>query len=69
MPVLATDNIELATDTILVVKSAGLDMPSYHEIERRVRWLVRIIDRKVIAKELLLMYIGRGALYKQVGML
>ena len=34
LPVLPANNIELATDAVLVVKYATLDVASDHEVER-----------------------------------
>lgn len=38
LPVLASDNIKLAADTVLVVEGAALDVARDHQVEGRVRW-------------------------------
>lgn len=49
LPVLPTRHIEVAADSVLVVKSARLNMPSEHQIKGRIRWLIRVINIEVIA--------------------
>ena len=51
LPILASDDVELAADAVLVVEGARLDVARHHHVERRVGGLVWIIDREVIAAE------------------
>ena len=49
LPVLASDNIKLAADTILVVEGATLDVARGHQVEGRVRRLQGVINFHIVA--------------------
>ena len=51
LPVSAASHVELAADTVLVVKDARLDMPRDHKVKGCVRWLMRIINVHVVATD------------------
>ena len=48
LPVLASHYIEVAADTVLVIKGSRLDVPSYHHVEGRVGRLVWVLNIQVV---------------------
>ena len=52
MPLLASsDNVILAANTVLVVKSSRLHMAIDHQVKERVGWLLRVVHTHVVASE------------------